>query len=65
MILGHTSPKLVVSINVVVLDSCEIIEPRKKQLKAEILHNLKEFYFVFVIFFAEITSIFKKHYSYK
>ena len=36
MFLGHTNPKLWVSVNVIVLYLCKITEPRKKQLKVEI-----------------------------
>ena len=43
MFLGHTNPKLCVSVNAIVLDFCKINEPRKKQLKDEILHDFKEF----------------------
>ena len=45
MFIGHTSPKLWVSINVIVglIDLFVITELRKKQLKVEILPNLKEF----------------------
>ena len=43
MFLGHTNPKLCVSVNAIVLDFCKITEPRKKQLKVEILHDFKEF----------------------
>ena len=45
MFLGHTNPKLLVSVNIVVPDLCEITEP-KKQLKVEIPLNLKKFCFV-------------------
>ena len=40
MFLGHTSPKIGISVNV---GLGKITEPRKKQLKMEILHALKEF----------------------
>ena len=43
MFLAHTNPKLCLSVNAIVLDLCKTIKPRKKQLKVEILHNLKEF----------------------
>ena len=45
MFLGHTNPKLWVSVNAIVLDVYKITEPRKKQLKVEILHatSIKEF----------------------
>ena len=43
MYLGHTNPKLCVSVNAIVLDLCKITEPRKSSKKVEILHNLKEF----------------------
>ena len=42
--LCHTSPKLRVSVNAIVFDFGKLTEPRKKQLKVEILHNLKEFF---------------------
>ena len=35
--------KAMVSVNASVVNLCNITEPRKSQLKAEILHNLKEF----------------------
>ena len=44
MFLGLTNPKLWVSVNAVVLDLCKITELRKKQLKVELLHALKEFW---------------------
>ena len=44
MFLGCTNPKLCVCVNPIVLDFCNITEPRKKQLKVEILHDLKEFW---------------------
>ena len=40
MFLGHTNPKL--SVDAIVVNLCKITEPRKRQLKVEILHNLKE-----------------------
>ena len=43
MFLGQTNPNLWVSVNAIVLDLCKLTEPRKTQLKVEILHNLKEF----------------------
>ena len=43
MFLSHTNPKLCVLVNAIVLDICKITEPRKKQLKVEILHDFKEF----------------------
>ena len=43
MFLGHTNPKLWVSVNAIVLDVCKLTELRKKQLKIEILYDLKEF----------------------
>ena len=43
MFLGHTNPKLWVLVNSVVLDLSGLTEPRKKKLKVEILHDLKEF----------------------
>ena len=43
MFLGHTNPKLWVSVNAVVLDLCKLTELRKNQLKVEILHDLIEF----------------------
>ena len=43
MFLGHTNPKLGKSINAIVVNLCKITVLRKKQLKVEILHNLKEF----------------------
>ena len=42
MFLGHTNPKLCVSVNAFAVNLCKINEPRKRQLKVEILHNLKE-----------------------
>ena len=54
MFLGLTNPKLWVSVNAVVLDLCKITELRKKQLKVEILHALKEFWkeiFNFILVF--------------
>ena len=38
-----TSPKLCSSEQAVVLNLCKITEPRKRKLKAEIFHDLKEF----------------------
>ena len=43
MFLGHANLKLWVSINAIVLDLSKLTELRKKQLKVEILHGLKEF----------------------
>ena len=43
MFLGHTNPKLWVSLNAIVLDLGKTTETRKKQFKVEILHSLKEF----------------------
>ena len=43
MFLGHTNPKLWVAVNTIVLYVCKLTELRKKQLKVEILHDLKEF----------------------
>ena len=37
------NPKLCSSEQAVVLNLCKIIELRKRKLKVEILHNLKEF----------------------
>ena len=42
MFLGHTNPKLCVSVNVIVVNLCKITEPRKKKINVEILHNLQE-----------------------
>ena len=50
MFLGRTNPKLCVSVNPTVLDFCKISKPRKKQLKVEILHGLKEFWEEFLNF---------------
>ena len=43
MFVGLTNPKLWVLVNAFMLELCEITEPRKKQLKVEILYALKEF----------------------
>ena len=43
MFLGHTNPKLCVSVNVVVVNLCKSTLSRKKQLNVGILHNLREF----------------------
>ena len=43
MLLGHTNPKLWVAVNAIVLYVCKLTELRKKLLKVEILHDLKEF----------------------
>ena len=43
MFLGHTNPKLCLSVNAIVVNSCKIIVLGKQQLDVEILHNLKEF----------------------
>ena len=43
MFLGHTNPKLFVLVNDIAVNLCEITELRKKKLKVEILHNLKDF----------------------
>ena len=42
MFSGHTNSKLCLSVNAIVPDLCKITEPRKKQFKMKILHNLKE-----------------------
>ena len=42
MFLGLTNPKICILVNAVVDNLCKITELRKRQLKAEILHNLKE-----------------------
>ena len=48
MFLGHNNPKLCILINaIIVVNLCKISELRKKQLKAEIKHNLEEISFVF------------------
>ena len=43
MCLCLTSPKLCSSEQAVVLNLCKITEPIKRELKVEILHDLKEF----------------------
>ena len=43
MYLCLTNPKLCSSEQAVVHKLCKIIEPRKRKLKVEILHDLKEF----------------------
>ena len=43
MFVVHTNLKLFISVNAIVLDLCKITNLRKKQLKVETLHNLKEF----------------------
>ena len=43
MCLCLTNPKLWFSEQAVVLNLCKITEPRKRKLKVEILHDLKEF----------------------
>ena len=43
MFLGHTNPKLCVSVNAIVVNLSKITVLRKKQIKVEIAHNLKEF----------------------
>ena len=43
MFLGHINPNLWVSVNAIVLDLRKLTEPRKTQLKVEILHDFKEF----------------------
>ena len=43
MCLCLTNPKLCSSEQAVVLNICKITEPRKRKLKVEILHDLKEF----------------------
>ena len=43
MFLGHTNPTLCVSVNSIVINLCKITVPRKRQLKVENSHNLKEF----------------------
>ena len=65
MCLCLTTPKLRSLEEAVVL--CKINEPRKRQLKVEILHDLKEFLKEFLKFYlfsitvkAEIGFIFKK-----
>ena len=42
MLLSYPNPKPCVSVNTVVVNLYRITEPRKEQLKVEILHNLKE-----------------------
>ena len=44
MFLGHTNPKLCVSVNAVIFNLCKITVSRKKQLNVGILHNFKEFF---------------------
>ena len=51
MFLGHNNPKLCVSVNAAVDYLCKITVLRKKQLKVEILHNLKDFERNFKILF--------------
>ena len=43
MFLFQTSPKLCILVNAIVLDFCKTTEPRKKQVKVEILHDFKTF----------------------
>ena len=43
MFVGHTNPKLCVSVNAIVVNLSKINVPRKRQMKIEILHNFKEF----------------------
>ena len=57
MFLGHTNPKLCVSVNAIVLDFCKITEPRKKQLKVEILHDFKEFCKEFLNFIGFLNNL--------
>ena len=72
MFLGHTNPKLWVSVKAIVLYLCKFTEPRKKQLKVEILHAYKrilkrifKFYWVLKEVKLKISFIFKKYYSYE
>ena len=72
MFLGHTNPKLWVSVNAIVLYLCKFTEPRKKQLKVEILHAEKrilkrifKFYWVLNEVKLKISFIFKNDYSYE
>ena len=43
--------QLSVSVNAIVLDLWKITEPRKRQLKVEILNYLKELYFLILLSF--------------
>ena len=54
MFLGHTNPKLCISVNAIVTNLCKITTQRKKQLKVEILHNLKDF-LNFISFFKKFN----------
>ena len=70
MLLGHTNLKLWVAVNAIVLYVCKLTELRKKQLKVEILHDLKEFLKEFLNFIwllklitVKFLSFSKKYYS--
>ena len=52
MFLGHTNPKLCISVNAIVVNLCKITEARKRQLKVEILHSSKKIDQNFKILFA-------------
>ena len=53
MFLVHTNPKLSISVIAINVKLRKITNPRKKQLKVEILHNIKNFerIFKFYLFF--------------
>ena len=42
MFLGHTNPKLCLSVTAIVVNSSKITKLRKKQLKVKILQNISE-----------------------
>ena len=73
MFLGHTNPKLCVSvIHVNVVNLCKITVLRKQQLNVEILHKLKAFwkeieilFYILKIIEAKVVFIFKKYYSHE
>ena len=67
LILSYTNPTQCISVNAIVANIYKITELRKRQLKVEILHNLKEnligifkFYLIFKTILAKICFIFKK-----
>ena len=71
MFLGHTNPKLFISVNAVVVNFCKITELRKRKLKVKIyiikknLIRIFKFYLISKTNKAKIYFICKKYYSYE
>ena len=71
MFLGHTNPKLWVSVNAIVLYLCKMTEPRKNEVKVTFYMLKKNFEMNLKLYLGlkevklKICFIFKKCYSYE